>query len=90
MHNLETDELPPPAERPPFHCNTSAHLLRIGRERATNLSELIQGLRTCAENSIFEHTFRTLQEHHFIRKGSSNDFAHRTLTACHEPGCGSS
>ena len=70
----------------PFYFNTSAHLLRIGRERATTLSELLRALRSCAEDSIFQHTFRTLQEHHFIREGFSNDFAHWTFTVCNERG----
>jgi len=69
----------------PFYFNTSEHLLRIGSQRATTLSELLQALETCAEDSIFQHTFRTLQEHHFIRQGFSNDFAHWSLSACHEP-----
>jgi hypothetical protein len=30
-------------------------------------------------------SFRTLQEHHFIRQGFSNDFAHWSLSACPEP-----
>ena len=75
-----------PAEHKPFYFNTSAHLLRIGCERATKLSELLQALQTCSEASIFQHTFRTLQEHHFIREGYSNDFAHWTFTACNERG----
>lgn len=69
----------------PFYFNTSEHLLRIGREKAANLSELLEGLRRCPANSVFQHTFRTLQEHHFIRRGFSNDFAHWTLSACNEP-----
>jgi len=69
----------------PFYFNTSEHLMRIGRERATTLAELLQTLQTCPEDSIFQHTFRTLQEHHFIRQGFSNDFAHWSLSACHEP-----
>ena len=69
----------------PFYFNTSEHLLRIGRERATTLPELLQALRTCPDDSVFQHTFRTLQEHHFIRQGFSNDFAHWSLSACHEP-----
>src|SRR5579863_2967375 len=72
--------------RKPFYFNSSAHLLRIGRERATNLVELLQALRTCSEDSVFQHTFRTLEEHHFIREGFSNDFAHWAFSACNEPG----
>jgi len=77
----------PPLRKPakPFYFNTSEHLLRIGKERALNLSELVEGLRTCPEDSVFQHTFRTLQEHHFIRQGFSNDFAHWSLFACNEP-----
>lgn len=69
----------------PFYFNTSENLLRIGRRKATNFSELLEALRTCPDGSIFQHTFRTLQEHHFIRQGFSNDFAHWSLFACHEP-----
>jgi hypothetical protein len=42
-------------------------------------------METCPDDSIFQHTFRTLQEHHFIRQGFSNDFAHWSLFACNEP-----
>lgn len=69
----------------PFYFNTSEHLLRIGRQRASNLSELLEALQTVPDDSIFQHTFRTLQEHHFIRQGFSNDFAHWSLFACNEP-----
>jgi hypothetical protein len=72
--------------RAPFYFNSAAHILRIGRERATNLSELLEGLRTCPNDSIFQHTFQTLQEHHFIREGFSNDFAHWAFAACNEVG----
>lgn len=68
-----------------FYFNTSEHLLRIGRQKANNLCELLQAVQTCPEDSIFQHTFRTLQEHHFIRQGFSNDFAHWSMTACQEP-----
>jgi Family of unknown function (DUF5752) len=70
----------------PFYFNTSAHLLRITQQKATTLSEFLQALRECPEASIFQHSFRTLQEHHFIREGFSNDFAHWVLSACNEPG----
>ena len=72
--------------RAPFYFNSEAHLLRIGRERATNLTELLEGLRACPNDSIFQHTFQTLQEHHFIREGFSNDFAHWAFAACNEVG----
>jgi hypothetical protein len=70
----------------PFYFNTSAHLLRITTQKANTLAELLDALRVCPDDSIFQHTFRTLQDHHFIREGFSNDFAHWALTACNEPG----
>lgn len=81
------DTAKPPVRKPdkPFYFNTSENLLRIGRQKAGNLCELLTAVQTCPEDSIFQHTFRTLQEHHFIRQGFSNDFAHWSLFACHEP-----
>jgi hypothetical protein len=70
----------------PFYFNTSAELLRITTQKANTLAEFLAALRICPDDSIFQHTFRTLQEHHFIREGFSNDFAHWALTACNEPG----
>jgi hypothetical protein len=75
----------PPAPVKPFYFNTSAHLLRITRQKSSTLSEFLDALRECPEGSIFQHAFRTLQEHHFIREGFSNDFAHWALSACNEP-----
>jgi hypothetical protein len=69
----------------PFYFNTSEHLLRIGKQTAATLPEFLEALGTCPEDSIFQHMFRTLQEHHFIRQGFSNDFAQWILSACHEP-----
>jgi hypothetical protein len=70
----------------PFYFNTSAHLLRITTQKANTLAELLDALRLCADDTIFQHTFRTLQEHHFIREGFSNDFAHWALADCNQPG----
>jgi len=86
---LETMTLSPTTLRrmpaKPFFFNTSAPLLRITRYKAHTLAELLDALRERPEHSIFRHTFRTLEEHHFPRAGFSNDFAHWVLTACNEP-----
>jgi Family of unknown function (DUF5752) len=76
-----------PVRKPdaPFYFKTSEHLLRIGRYKANNLAELLHAIDVCPEDCIFQHTFRTLQEHHFIRQGFSNDFAQWSLFACNEP-----
>lgn len=68
----------------PFYFNSESHLTRIGRERATNLGGLLQGLKSCPDASIFYHTFQTLREHHYIRGGFSNDFAQWVFAACNE------
>ncbi len=72
--------------RAPFYFNSESHLTRIGRERATNLDELLQGLKSCPDASVFYHTFQTLREHHYIRGGFSNDFAQWVFAACNEVG----
>ena len=69
----------------PFYFNTSAHLTRITRVKSVTLTELLDALRACPLDSIFHHTFQTLEEHHFISEGFSNDFAHWALTECNEP-----
>lgn len=84
---MTSQTLNPPAGAP-FHFNSAAHLLRIGREHAATLTEFREALHNCADESIFQHTFRTLQEHHFIRQGFSNDFAHWAYTDCNEVGLG--
>jgi hypothetical protein len=72
--------------RSPFYFNSAAHLLRILREQANTLSEFLEALQTVPDDSIFQHTFQTLQEHHFIREGFSNDFAHWAFASCNEVG----
>ncbi|HWG40441.1 MAG TPA: DUF5752 family protein [Candidatus Acidoferrales bacterium] len=70
--------------RSPFYFNSAAHLLRIGQEKATTLMELLEAIRTCPESSIFQHTFQTLAEHHYISSGFSNDFSHWAFASCNE------
>ena len=70
--------------RSPFYFNSAAHLLRIGREKAATLMELLEDIRACPESSIFQHTFQTLAEHHFISSGFSNDFSHWAFSSCNE------
>lgn len=70
--------------RSPFYFNSASHLLRIGREKATTLMELLEAIRACPESSIFQHTFQTLAEHHYISSGFSNDFSHWAFASCNE------
>jgi hypothetical protein len=54
----------------PFYFNTSAHLLRITHQKANTLSEFLDGLKECPEASIFQHTFRTLEEQDSVSERS--------------------
>ncbi len=74
--------------RTPFEFKSAAHLLFIEKEKATNIAEFLKALQSCPEESIFQHTFRTLEEHHFIKEGFSNDFAHWAYSELGEVGLG--
>ena len=70
--------------RAPFYFNSAAQLIRIGQQKANTLGEFADYLETCPDASIFQHMFQTLQEHHYISEGFSNDFAHWAFAACNE------
>jgi hypothetical protein len=70
----------------PFYFQAAADLTRIATARAHTLSELLENLKTCSQASVFYHTFQTLHEHHYIREGFTNDFAHWAFAACNEVG----
>src|SRR5439155_1318474 len=75
--------------RSPFYFNSAAHIIRIGRDRATTLGEFGEILKRCADEAIFQHTFQTLEEHHYVQEGFTNDFAQWSFSACNEVGLGS-
>ena len=70
----------------PFYFNSAEHVLRVEPQRPTDLGTFLDALKVCSQESIFQHTFRTLQQHHFIQEGYSNDFAHWALVSCNEAG----
>ena len=70
----------------PFYFNSAAYLVRIQRDRANTLGEFAEGLRKSPDDAIFYHAYQTLQEHHYIREGFSNDFAHWAFASCNEVG----
>ncbi|PYX81388.1 MAG: hypothetical protein DMG66_01740 [Acidobacteria bacterium] len=72
--------------RSPFYFNSAAHIIRIGRDRATTLGEFGEILKRCADEAIFQHTFQTLEEHHYVQEGFTNDFAQWSFSACNEVG----
>ncbi len=66
----------------PFHFVAASYLTRIRAERAWTLDELTSHLRLITENSIFFHTFQSLESHHYTV--FSNDFAQWALSSCNE------
>ena len=44
--------------------------------RARNLSEMLAGMQTVPESSIYYHTHRYLRQHHFLSPEPPNDFAY--------------
>ncbi len=66
----------------PFQFVAASYLVRIRRERAHTLADLARFLRTCSDESIFYHTFQSLESHHY--SVFSSDFAQWTLAGCNE------
>jgi Family of unknown function (DUF5752) len=69
----------------PFQFCSASSLLRVTGIRANSLEELLEHMRECSDASIFNHTFQTLEHHHFLTEGFSNDFAQWVLTSCNAP-----
>ena len=72
----------------PFRFMAASTLTRITGRQASTLLQLLDGIRHCDDASIFHHTFQSLEQHHFLTEGFSNDFAQWALAACNEPQLG--
>ncbi|MBU2567890.1 MAG: hypothetical protein KJ967_03865, partial [Elusimicrobia bacterium] len=44
--------------------------------KTRNLKELLEGIKTVPGSSIYHHTHRFLQQHHFLSPEPPNDFAY--------------
>jgi uncharacterized protein DUF5752 len=66
----------------PFRFVTASYLIRIRAERAWTLGEMAAHLRTVPPESIFHHTFQSLEAHHYA--WFSSDFAHWVTSACNQ------
>jgi hypothetical protein len=69
----------------PFQFCAASSLIRVTGLQATSLPELLENMRNCSDACIFNHTFQSLEQHHFLTEGFSNDFAQWVLAACNEP-----
>lgn len=59
-----------------FNFYTRLNLTELLGIKAKNLSELLEGLKSVPGSSIYYHTHRFLQQHHFLSPEPPNDFAY--------------
>lgn len=60
----------------PFHFYTRLNLTELLAVKVKNLSKLLEKLKTVPGSSIYYHTHRFLQQHHFLSPEPPNDFAY--------------
>lgn len=60
----------------PFKFYTHFHLVRLLGIRARNPVELLEGLKKVPTSSIYYHTHRFLEKHHYLSPEPPNDFAY--------------
>ncbi len=60
----------------PFHFYTQAHLIKLLKNKASDLQELLEGIKTVPGSSIYYHTHQFLQQHLYLTTAPPNDFAY--------------
>lgn len=68
--------------REPFQFVSAFYLILVGLDTAHTLRELAKQLATVSQDSIFCHTFHSLETHHYTYY--SSDFAQWAMAACNE------
>jgi hypothetical protein len=59
----------------PFYFHTRLNLVELLGRQAKNIGQLTEGLRQVPGSSIYYHTHRFLQQHHYLSPEPPNDFA---------------
>ncbi len=72
----------------PFQFMTKADLALLLGRKARNARELFEGLRDVPAMSIYYHTHRYLQEHHYLSPEPPNDFAFWVTTVLNDDALG--
>lgn len=62
----------------PFEFKSRLVLTQLLGLKAATLPELVEGIKTVPLSSIYHHTHRFLQQHHFLSPEPPNDFAYWT------------
>src|SRR5512141_898766 len=64
----------------PFRFYTRSHLILLLGRRAKSVAELLDGIRSVPPASIYYHTHRFLQQHHYLSPEPPNDYAYWATT----------
>jgi hypothetical protein len=59
----------------PFQFFTLAHVTRAAAQKASTVRELLHGLETCSDGSIYHHMVQALGSQELLNGNSTNDFA---------------
>jgi len=59
-----------------FRFYTRLNQIRLLDNKAKNIVELLENIKTVGGSSIYYHTHRFLVKHHFLKTGPVNDFAY--------------
>ena len=59
-----------------FYFWTRLHLVKLLGLKAKNPIELLEGIKKVPASSIYYHTHRFLQQHHYLSPEPPNDFAY--------------
>ncbi|HEY7535884.1 MAG TPA: DUF5752 family protein [Thermodesulfobacteriota bacterium] len=60
----------------PFHFYTQLHLIELLGIKAKNPVEVLDALKKVPASSVYYHTHRFLQQHHYLSPEPPNDFAY--------------
>lgn len=66
-----------------FNFHTQYHLVELLGLKARNPKELLVGIKTVPASSIYYHTHRFLQQHHYLSPEPPNDFAFWLMEILH-------
>lgn len=60
----------------PFYFHTQFDLIEILSKKSKNVTELLEGIKVVPDSSIFYHTHKFLEQHHYLLPEPANDFAY--------------
>jgi len=73
---------------PQFHFQTKFDLTILLGKKASSVRELLAHIRAVPKSSIYYHTHKFLEQHHYLSPEPPNDFAYWVSTVLNEPNLG--